>query len=52
MSSVSLGVALIQLVVQYHAPGMSFQIQIRGDRGRDRMEAGFTTTCEISAYHH
>jgi hypothetical protein len=23
-----------------------------GDRGRDRMVVGFTTTCAISAYHH
>ena len=22
------------------------------NRGRDRMEVGFTTTCAISAYHH
>jgi len=24
----------------------------RGRRGGDRMVVGFTTTCEISAYHH
>jgi len=24
----------------------------RGCRGRDRMVAGFTATCAISAYHH
>jgi hypothetical protein len=24
----------------------------RGSGGRDRMVAGFTTTCAISAYHH
>jgi len=24
----------------------------RGNRGRDRMVVGFTTTCAISVYHH
>jgi len=27
-------------------------IWYRGRRGRDRMVAGFTTTCTMSAYHH
>jgi len=25
---------------------------MRGRRGRDRLEVGFTTTCAISSYHH
>jgi len=28
------------------------QYPYRGHRGRDRMVVGFTTTYEISAYHH
>ena len=27
-------------------------LEIRGCRGHDRMACGFTTTCEISTYHH
>jgi hypothetical protein len=31
---------------------VTFQSFLRGCRGRDRMVAGFTTTCVISVYHH
>jgi len=29
-----------------------FHSTVRGRLGRDRMVAGFTTTCAISAYRH
>ena len=29
-----------------------YQSSLRDRRGRDRMVAGFTTTCAISAYHN
>jgi hypothetical protein len=29
----------------------NFELHFKGRRGRDRMVAGFTITCAISAYH-
>ena len=42
---------------QNFIPAINILIKIqfymqRARRGRDRMVVGFTTTCEISAYHH
>jgi hypothetical protein len=31
---------------------LDFNIDFKGRRFRDRMVAGYTTTCAISAYHH
>ena len=31
---------------------MTFRMDTGGSRGRNRMVVGFTTTYEISAYHH
>jgi hypothetical protein len=37
------------LEMSFH--NQSFEL-MRGRIGHDRMIVGFTTTCEISAYHH
>jgi hypothetical protein len=39
------------LVVSWWSVLLAVEL-MRGRIGRDRMIVGFTTTCEISAYHH